>query len=203
MSTGQTAEARIEDKPGHNRPQKFKAAASRPALHVVDADYMAQAQPDYTPENPYTDPTSEAGAMIRTDQPVIILTADKATSYGHMSKCVTETFPGVPIIFEDKAARQAFGRASWNHYARNVIIGTIGEGRLDSVLRKADRVITFGAQLKNSTYAKISDDITIGNAPMAVLALNQNYEDYAQAAARWRQWFQRTQKMTGRRNIIA
>lgn len=197
MAHGQAAAERVTTAP---RPEQFEKAGRKPDLWVVNDNVV---ETPYTPENPYADPESAAGAMVRTSQPVIILTADKAESYGAMSKYITETFPGVPIIFEDEAAKKAFGRASWNHYAKGVTIGTIGEGRIDRVIQQADRVITFGGHLKHATRMMVKKDVKTGDAPMAILALNQGYEEYGQAATRWCNWFRRANQMAGVRRYIA
>lgn len=129
-------------------------------------------------------------SILAANNPVIVVTKESTHSYAGMMKYVTETFPNVPIIFEDK--KDICG-ADINdmHCARHVMKGDFTDQRARAHFGVADVVIVFGENPEaiharaNGGQTVLSQKSVDGGVNVGDIALNHKQGAYKNAE-KWR-----------------
>jgi len=93
-----------------------------------------------------------AKSITNAERPVIIITEEKAASYGALYKRLNDALPNIPVVFENKNAMQKFERAPFsmmNEFNHRVVghfekIDGYRPTSLCSEIKKSDCVIVLG-----------------------------------------------------------
>lgn len=90
--------------------------------------------------------------ISKSKSPIIIITEDKATSYGNLYKRLNDALPNIPVVFENKSAQQKFELAQFcmAHEFKHRVVGhfvhtdDFQANGLCTEIKKSDCVIVFG-----------------------------------------------------------
>lgn len=130
--------------------------------------------------------------VLSSHSPVIVITKDSTQSYAGMMKYISQSFPNVPIVFEDN---QGICDAPINdiYMATNVMKGDFRHKPAQAHFSAADTIIIFGNNTETiETMVKPSQAILSENTVekgfnVAHAALSQKGRFQAKSA-QWKSW---------------
>lgn len=139
------------------------------------------------------DQEQAADIIVNAERPVIVITAHSSKSYVGMMKYISESFPQVPIIFEDQTEAQG-AQVNDSYMAKHVIKGDFRHQRANAHFSHADAVIIFGknpefiqSKINPSSQQILSVNTVQDGVNIAIAALSRR-DEFQAKGQQWQAW---------------